>query len=200
MNFEQTVDPTFSLCDVQRSHIKSLVASVPTFESEYRNKMIIGTWFAEYNPTDSSVEYAVGEQGGQKVVEEGFKMICASSKQKIDAKKMSVRCVSFKSFSGTFNSLDSSRQSSCREWQTHLRKICAWTTRICPWKRRSWTKRENFSYSRKCCLQKPLSRILMTIWCPRDSFLSSRMRLTSDAWSSVSWWRRMPIFLRWCSR
>lgn len=48
----QIADTTFSLHDIQSSHIKNLVASMRPLALDYRNSMIAEKWSAKFNPTD----------------------------------------------------------------------------------------------------------------------------------------------------
>lgn len=59
--------------DMQSCHLKSLLASMhaPTFN--YSNRGMISTWFAKRSSMQSSIQEAIAEQDGRKVVIERFR-------------------------------------------------------------------------------------------------------------------------------
>lgn len=85
MSVKHIVDSTIPLRDIQRSQVKDLVASTRAQSSEYRNRMIIETWFAEHNPTDSTTEDAIVAESGRKIVSHAFKMISLDGRHRCNS-------------------------------------------------------------------------------------------------------------------
>lgn len=76
MGFEQIVDPTSPLHDIQSSYVKNLVSSMRALALNHLNRMIATTWSMESYLTGKSTGDAIGELGGQKVGKE--KSSCAA--------------------------------------------------------------------------------------------------------------------------
>lgn len=75
MSVEQITDPTFLLRDKQSSYVKILGVSMRMLLFNYRNGMNNVTSLAICKPKDSSMQDAVEEQDGRKVVKKAFKHI-----------------------------------------------------------------------------------------------------------------------------
>lgn len=67
INVVWIANPTFSLRNVQRCHVKDLLLSIRA-PSYYRDGMITATWSTICNPRNSSVDGANEERDGQKKV------------------------------------------------------------------------------------------------------------------------------------
>lgn len=72
---EQIADTTFSLRVIKSRRVKRLVVSMRALGLDYRNVMITATCSVEWKPTGISLEDGIVEEGGRKVVKEGFKII-----------------------------------------------------------------------------------------------------------------------------
>lgn len=64
MSVEQSTDPAFPLRDVQSSDVKSLLASILSCRSDYRNGTNIAAWCTECSSIHTRIEDGVAEQGG----------------------------------------------------------------------------------------------------------------------------------------
>lgn len=74
MSVEQIKEPAFLQRNVQRSFVKSLVCQFVQIVFDYFNRMMTGTWCAECNITDTSMENVVAEEEGRYVVKVDVKM------------------------------------------------------------------------------------------------------------------------------
>lgn len=124
----------------------------------------------------------------------------ASSMQKVGTIRLCVRCLSSKSFPETVRPLEWPIQSRWCKWRTILRWLCTWTAYFCSKWKGFWATQKRSSRDTVFHLQRPVSKLVLTILIGRDMWPANCSRSTSGKWGSATWWRRLPMCCNCWSR
>lgn len=75
LGVELIADPTCSLFDLQSSLLMELVASMRALQFDNPNGINTVRSYAECSPAKSLTEDSVADEGGEKILKQGYKMI-----------------------------------------------------------------------------------------------------------------------------